>query len=199
MTRLPGSEAESDGEDAERISMDGLYRQYGPALRAFLARKGLGREDVADVIQETYYRIHQSGTIDEIEHPKSYLFRVANNLRLNLWRHRRISVEENALEISEVEIESDDPGPYRGIKGQQELAIVCSALEELAPKCRQAFVMNRFENMTFAEIAAVFDVSVSMVEKHISRAIAHIRKRLHAARPPLRHVRTNGGWPDGRT
>lgn len=187
-TGFAGSEAESEGEDRRR-KLDGLYREYGPGLRAFLLRNGLSREDVADIMQEAYCRIHQSGKVDEIQNPKAYLFRVANNLRINLQRHRVISVEEDALEISDLDVAGDEPGPYRGIKGQQEFAIVCAALEELPSRCRQAFVMNRFENMTNAQIAAEFDLSVSMIEKHISHAISHMRKRLEAVRPTLARAR----------
>jgi DNA-directed RNA polymerase specialized sigma24 family protein len=38
--------------------------------------------------------------------------------------------------------------------------------------------MNRFENMTYAQIAVELDLSVSMIEKHISHAIAYLRKSL---------------------
>jgi RNA polymerase sigma-70 factor (ECF subfamily) len=104
------------------------------------------------------------------------------NLRINAAKHQRISVEENAVDVSTVEVASDTPSAYRALEGEQELAIVRAAIEELPSKCRQAFVMNRFENMTFGEIAVELGVSVSMIEKHVSYAISHLRERVNASR-----------------
>lgn len=165
--------------------MDALYRKYSQALWRFLARQRLSQDEVADIVQETYYRIHQAGTVDSIRNPKAFLFRVATNVRLNQQKRRRGGFEEQPMDVGSMEIASEEPGPYRSFKGEQELAIVRAALEELPPKCREAFVMNRFENMTFAEIAAEQRLSVSMIEKHISHAISHMRKRLDAVRPAL--------------
>lgn len=184
---------QSDAGDAKRAFIDALYRKYSRALWKFLARQRLSRDEVADIVQETYCRILQAGNVDAIRNPKAFLFRVAHNVRLNKHKLRR-SVGQEPLDIDGIDIASDEPGPYRSFKGEQELAVVRAAFEELAPKCREAFVMNRFENMTFAQIAAELDLSVSMIEKHVSHALshmrkkvgeAHMRKRLNVERPAL--------------
>lgn len=177
--------AESEAGDVKRTLLDALYRKYSQALREFLARQRLKPDEVADIVQETYCRIHQAGKVDTIRNPKAFLFRVAHNVRLNKQKHCRSCGEDDALDISSIEIASDEPGPYRSFKGEQELAIVRAAFEELTPKCREAFVMNRFQNMTFAQIAIELSLSVSMIEKHVSFAISHMRKRLDEARPSL--------------
>lgn len=161
-----------------RTFIDALYRQYHRALRAFLARRSLNRDEVADVVQETYCRIHQAGAVDEIRNPKAYLFRVANNVWLNERKLRRHEMERAAPDLESLGVPADDPGPYRRVMGEQEFAVVRAALEELPRTCRAAFVMNRFESMTYPQIANELELSVSMIEKHISHAISHMRKRL---------------------
>lgn len=175
----------SDTDTQQRNLVDALYRKYHGALRRFLARKRLDREEVADIVLETYSRVYQHTSAAEIRNPKAFLFRVANNLWINAVKHRRIGVEVNAPDISTVEVASDAPSAYRALESEQELAIVRAAIDELPSKCRQAFVMNRFENMTFGEIAAELGVSVSMIEKHVSHAISHLRQKLNASRQPL--------------
>jgi len=162
----------------KRTFIDALYRQYHWALRTFLARRSLNREEVADIVQETYCRIHQAGNVDEIRNPKAFLFRVASNVWLNQRKLRRNEMERATHDLESLQVASEDPGPYRSVMGEQELALVRAALEELPPTCRAAFVMNRFENMTYPQIAGALQLSVSMIEKHISYAIAHMRKRL---------------------
>lgn len=48
-------------------------------------------------------------------------------------------------------------------------------IDSLPEKCRQVFVLNRFEDMSYKEISKQLDVSVKTVEAHISRALKHLR------------------------
>ena len=174
--------AEVEDPTRKRTLLDALYRKYNAALRAFLARHRLNRDEVADIVQETYCRVLKSGELETIRHPRAFLFQVASNVVLNAAKHRRSVGEDDALDVSSAEIVDEQPSPYRRLKAEQELAIVRAALTELAPKCREVFVLNRFENRSYSEIAEELDLSVSMIEKYVSQALAHLRKRL--AHPP---------------
>ena len=176
-------EAPEDGKK-EGISIDALYRKYSEALRRFLARRHVKRDEVADIVQETYCRVLKSGELQTIRHPRAFLFQVASNVVLNAAKHRRSVGEHDAIDVSSAEIVDESPSPYRRLKAEQELDVVRAALTELAPKCREVFVLNRFENRSYTEIAEELDLSVSMIEKYVSQALAHLRKRL--ANPPPR-------------
>jgi RNA polymerase sigma-70 factor (ECF subfamily) len=191
MTREPELAAETatgafEPSGARRKSVESLYLQYSQALRRFLSRGRLSQEEVSDIVQETYCRVHQAGRLDAIRNPKAFLFRVARNIRLNDLKHRRAGVEVEAADPATTDVASEDPGPYRTFQSQQELAVVRAALEELPPRCREAFVLNRFQGMTFTQIATELGLSVSMIEKHVSHAIVHLRRRLQQAQQPIR-------------
>jgi DNA-directed RNA polymerase specialized sigma24 family protein len=111
---------ETQPEDAvrKRTLIDALYSKYSQALRKFLVRRNVNREDVADIVQETYCRILKSGDVETIRHPKAFLFRVANNVLLNTEKHRRGGVEHNALDIKSIDIKGDEPSPYRVLKAE---------------------------------------------------------------------------------
>jgi RNA polymerase sigma factor (sigma-70 family) len=170
---------------SRRTFVESLYLEYSQALRRFLSRERLSQDEVSDIVQETYYRVHQSSRLDAIRNPKAFLFRVARNIRLNDLKHRQAGVEVEDSDPGHMNVASEEPGPCRSFQSQQELAVVRAALEELSPKCREAFVLNRFENMTFTQIAAELGLSVSMIEKHVSHAIVHLRNRLRQAQQPL--------------
>ena len=70
---------------------------------------------------------------------------------------------------------------YQVLKGEQELAIIRRAIAELNPTCRQVFILHRFGNATYGQIAERLGVSVSMIEKHVSAALAHLKSRLDEA------------------
>ena len=54
--------------------------------------------------------------------------------------------------------------------GKEAMAGVVAALKSLPPRSSEAFFLHRFEEMTYAAIAAHMGVSVSAVEQLISRA-----------------------------
>ena len=68
--------------------------------------------------------------------------------------------------------------PQLAAKEEQELAIIRQAIAELNPTCRQVFILHRFGNATYGQIAERLGVSVSMIEKHVSAALAHLKSRL---------------------
>jgi RNA polymerase sigma factor (sigma-70 family) len=171
--------AETQAEDArKRTLLDALYRKYSSALRKFLVRRHVRGEDVADIVQETYCRVIKSGDVESIQHPKAFLFQVANNVVRNAAKHRRHGVEDDAVDIDAIEVNDEGPSLYRRLKAEQELAVVRAALEELAPKCREAFVLNRFEHLSYSDIAGELNLSVSMIEKYVSQALSHLRARV---------------------
>ena len=176
--------AASDEGTTKDTSIEALYRKYSGALRRFLARHHLQRDDVADIVQETYCRVLKSGELQAIRHPRAFLFRVASNLVLNAAKHRRTAGEGVNIDVASADIADEQPSSCRRLEAEEELIIVRAALTELAPRCREVFVMNRFEDRSYSEIADELGLSVSMIEKYVSQALAHLRKRL--ADPPQR-------------
>ena len=168
----------SDAADAKRSLVDALYQKYSQALSRFLARQRIKPDEVADLVQETYCRIQQAADVGAIRNPRAFLFRVASNIRFNKRKRRRSTIEQDSLDIQSIDIPSEEPSAYRSFQGEQDLELVRAAFEELSDVCREAFVMNRFEGLTFVQIAARLEISVSMVEKHVAHAVSHMRKSL---------------------
>lgn len=179
------------GESTHRARfLETLYRQYARSLIRFISRQNVSREEAREIVQETYYRLQQVPDVETLESPRGYLFRTAINLVRDSKRQRRR--EHATLGACEpvtagvADVPSEAPTAYEVLKSQQELAIIRRAIAELSPTCRQVFVMHRFRGATYAQIAAHLGLSVSMIEKHVSQALAQLKMRLdeaHAAAP----------------
>jgi RNA polymerase sigma-70 factor (ECF subfamily) len=61
--------------------------------------------------------------------------------------------------------------------GKETLQDVLAALGELSERTRDIFVLYRIEKMKQHEIASLYGLSLSAVEKHVLRAITHLSKR----------------------
>jgi RNA polymerase sigma-70 factor (ECF subfamily) len=107
---------------------------------------------------------------------KSYLTMVIHNKCTNYLRDNRkfdqyILNIENLLE--EPEYDSADSMVENELKDK-----IDKAISELPEKCREIFVMNRYENHKYQEIADKLQISVKTVETQMSKALQHMRIRL---------------------
>lgn len=162
--------------------LEALYRQYAQPLLRFISRQNINHEEAREIVQETYCRLQQVPEIETVEFPRAYLFRTAINLARDSKRQRRRQYavadagDPGVPEMADVP--SEAPTAYQVLKAEQELAIIRAAIQELSPSCRRVFVMHRFENATYAQIAQRLGVSVSMIEKYVSEALVHLKARL---------------------
>lgn len=145
---------------------------YGPPLRRFLRRR-VGDAEAEEMVQEVFLAIHARRSADPIENPQGYLFRAARHLL-----SRRHAAFEQRFDEGDLYAGIDTSTPEQQLLDKDELRRTMVAIEALPPRARQAFVLHRFEEMTYAAIASEMRISLSAVRQLISRAIAQIAKEV---------------------
>lgn len=156
----------------EPLSIQEIIRCHHSALIRFLRRRLSVADDAEDVAQETYIRMMKYEGSSELNSPSAMLFRIALNVAKD---HGRSAVARHAsrhTELQEMEFISESPSAERELLASQTVELVLEVIEALPPKCRQVFLLSRASDMTYPEIATHCGISVKMVEKHISKAIA---------------------------
>lgn len=61
---------------------------------------------------------------------------------------------------------------------KQTEAEIHTIIQSLPAQCKEAFVLSRYENLSYREIAERMGISVNTVEKHIGKALQILRKGL---------------------
>jgi RNA polymerase sigma factor (sigma-70 family) len=180
------AEAASPAEGvSEPLSVPETIRRHHSALLSFLRLRLRISHDADDIAQESYIRMLQYEGSREIRSPSSMLFRIAINVANDLGRSemaRRASVQ---CSIDDVELVSELPSAEREIGACQELELLQAVIAQLSPKCREVFLLSRAQLMTYPEIALHCGISLKMVEKHISRALAVCTKKVRDAAEPV--------------
>ena len=74
----------------------------------------------------------------------------------------------------------EETSPERVLNSEQELNVVVDALQELSERTRDVFMLDRLEHLKHGEIAGLYGISVSAVEKHVAKAVAHLARRARA-------------------
>lgn len=162
--------------DVKNSLLSALTLHYGE-LVGHLTRKLGNAASAKDAAQDTYLRLQHVPAEIPIRSPRAYIFRVANNVAIDYLR----SETSRARYFTSAEIPEralDAPLADKVIDYRQRLAILEQAVAELPDKCREVFLMHKFDGFSHAEIAKELNISRSMVEKHVMKALAHCRDRM---------------------
>lgn len=163
-----------------RAAFDAALTRLQPDLLHFMRRHVRDMETAADLTQEALLRMLVYREAPDIACHASLMYRIAWNLLQEHWRmqRRRHASSHVSLDVMEPPL-ADAVSVEDIVDARRALHRLSSeALDALPPKCRKAFALHRAEGMTYPEIAAEMGVSVKMVEKHISRALAKCRTAL---------------------
>jgi RNA polymerase sigma-70 factor (ECF subfamily) len=145
-------------------------------LIAFARRRGGAAEDAEDIVQEAFGRFHRAGRALDAPDARPLLHVIVRNLLHDRRRARRDHGGRRlTAEEAELRLVDEAPTPDRTVGARQELAAVSHAIGALPPRCRDAFVMSRFEDLTYDQIADRLGVSVSAVEKHVTEALRRLK------------------------
>jgi RNA polymerase sigma factor (sigma-70 family) len=154
--------------------MDRLTRSFLEArddLLRFLKRRG--RSGAAeDIAQSAWLKLHERGGDPKSwQEPRAMLFTTAMNL--NIDAHRRETAAEKALakEAALQDVDGSGVDLEAQADAARRLERLSAALTELPPQCRQAFLLNRIEELSHAEIATRLGISTKTVQRHIERAL----------------------------
>lgn len=162
---------------ASQKQLEALAVAYRPALKRFFEKRVLEHADVDDLVQEVFVRLSRRSALDAIENVQGYLFETAANVLRDRIRRRAVRHAGDHVEYDEAVHTVEEFSPERVLLGKQMLADVVSAIQELPERTRTVFVLQRFEELSYGEIAKRLGISVSAVEKHMMKAIAHLAER----------------------
>lgn len=152
-----------------------LYRHHAAELHRYLVSQLRCEETAADLTHEVFVRL--SGRNQAMRNPLAFAYHVARNLVID--HHRRRLARPESDESQEYDdIPSTAPDPETIAVTRQCLQRVEDAIQRLPPQCRRAFVLNRFDGLSQAEVAEQMGISRQMAERHIAKALVHLRARL---------------------
>jgi RNA polymerase sigma factor (sigma-70 family) len=146
-----------------------FYRE----LLNFCAHTLQDRDAASDVVQETYARVIALGRSQAVAEPRALLYRVARNLLTDRHRRERMRDHESldALTGADCPHARRDLQPEEALDASQYTNAMLDVIDKLPARCREAFVLNRFEGLTHAEVASRMGISRNMVAQHVIRAV----------------------------
>ncbi len=156
---------------------DDIFRQHHSELCKIAYRK-VGDFHVAeDLVQELFMEFWNRKTkFSDIEKISNYLKRSislkCNDHLKSILKKENQVIRLDGLDIKDVSIQDDSEEENYLFKK------LIQHIELLPPKRKAVFILSRFDNRSYKEIATDLDISIKTVEKHISKALLQLRTLL---------------------
>jgi RNA polymerase sigma-70 factor, ECF subfamily len=174
--------------DDEPAAFEELVEQYQHRLVAVMNHLVGHPQEAEDLAQEVFLRVYRSR---KKYRPRSkfstWLFTIANNLALNTLRARQrkpvvpLPAQDSGPlgpRPAERLVPDHGTGPMQRVQNQELCQVIRRALDGLNDRQRMAVVLNKFEDMGYAEIAEVMGLTAKAVKSLLSRARENLRAAL---------------------
>lgn len=184
-------------EQDQRIS-EAVRRERG-RLRNFIRSRVRDEADAEDILQEVFYELVETYRLMKpVEQVSAWLFRVARNRIIDLFRKRKPETLESEISGTAEEGEtltledllpSPDGGPEAVYARTVLLEELDAALDELPEEQREVFVGHELEGRSFKDLAAETGVSINTLLSRKHYAVIHLRERLSEIYDEFRNER----------
>jgi RNA polymerase sigma factor (sigma-70 family) len=173
-------------EQDQRIS-DAVDREYA-RLRNFIRSRVVDPGETEDILQDVFSELVEAyRTMKPVEQVTAWLFKVARNRMIDLFRRRKRDAVRNeqpspaddaeTLQLEEM-LPSPDAGPEETFMRNVLVEELDAALDELPEEQREVFVAHELMGQSFKEIATETGVGVNTLLSRKHYAVLHLRERL---------------------
>lgn len=155
---------------------DYFFDKYYQGLCVYAYRLLKSETEAEDLVQDFFVRIlenHKHIFIDSSV--KSYFLRSVHNRCLDMLDHRKVKTTHERFRI--MMLKEDDLQEYPLLDSELTQQIE-KAIKKLPENIRGTFILNRFDGLSYQQIATQENVSVKTIEYRISKALTLLRKEL---------------------
>lgn len=149
--------------------------------------------DVDDIVSEALVRAYTTADYGRVDRGRSFLFAITRNLLTDLARRRAVVSFDLMADLENLAVVDEAPSPERVVSSREELRQLQRVVDTLPRQCRRVFLLRRIEEMPLARIAERLGLSVSTVEKHLSKAMAQLTRGM-TENDPVSEMSKGPAW-----
>ena len=159
-----------------------VYMSFYPKLVRFATVFVVDEDDAENIIQDLFLGLwERKDSLNCIENMNAYMYKLAKNKCLDHLKHKMVkdrfiadtqslyeqehSFKMQSLECFDIEQTSEE----------RVEKIVSRAIDLLPPKCREIFVLSRYDGLKYKEISDRLNISVNTVETQMCIALKKLR------------------------
>ncbi|WOH36504.1 RNA polymerase sigma factor [Thalassotalea fonticola] len=154
----------------KEVKLSDIFMGYRGKIRQIISRI-VKRDDIDDLIQETFLRTYQADLKKEIKYVRSYMLTTAKNLALNHIAKWDNKFNDSLEDFTESPVELKSCSFEENFESKERFLFFCRAIEQLPNSVRKCFVLKKVYGFSQKEIAQYLQLSESTVEKHIAKGL----------------------------
>jgi len=160
-------------KSGNKIAFESLFRKYYAPIAGFILKYVRDRDSAEEVAQDLFISFWENAPRLQITTSfKSYLYTSAKNYALNYIKKSATRDKYHQLAWDATESETEETDSTRSNSFNQ---LVNKALDTLPEKCREIFIMSKYEGLTYDEIAEYMGLSKKTVENQMGIGLRKIR------------------------
>ena len=160
-------------KNGDETAFKALFDRYYESLYRFFCRRGMDYPVAEDMAQDIFVRVWQKRNgLNPTKSIKSYLFQAgANEIGMHLRKKsvrdahaKDVQFQHNGRSISPTEFDQK--------------AYIEKTIQSLPEPLRHVFILHRYDELSYKEIAQLQGISIKTVESRMSKALKYLRKEL---------------------
>lgn len=160
-----------------RQGCETLFKRYYTNLCSHATRFVYSKEIAEDIVAEVFANFWQNRVYEKINTSyRAYLYKAVRYRSYNYIKFELNQTEtlQPSYTLSDIPaLQPDEILQFNDLAQKLDRTI-----QDLPPQCRKAFQLNRLEGKKYAQVAEELNITVSAVERLISRALAKLRTEL---------------------
>ncbi|WP_404339848.1 RNA polymerase sigma factor [Pseudoalteromonas mariniglutinosa] len=155
------------------------FTEVSGLIRQFVARI-VRRDDIEDIVQETFIKSYEADLKQNIEYTNSYMLKTAKHLALNhvaKWDNKysdELDESDEAQRLMKSVTLEDE------VTSKERFLFFCRVTEQMSPQVKKCFILKKVYGLSQKEIAAKMKLSESTVEKHIAKGLLHAMQAMQS-------------------
>ena len=161
----------------DQQTFEHIFHAYYSSLCSFAFGITGNHEDAKDIVNDCFLEFWNKRKSIEIKTSlKSYLYISVRNLAINHLKKNRKRVEYQTEQSYPFYKEEEITSQIERLQQFENLELrLKKSIDSLPPQCRYIFYLNRYELMSYKEIAKKLNLSVGTIKTQIARALKRIR------------------------
>jgi RNA polymerase sigma-70 factor (ECF subfamily) len=157
-----------------------LVSHWEKRVYNYLLRTVRNREDAMDLSQETFLKAYRHlPRLEAVERFPQWLFRIAHNEAISLYRRNRFAADG---EVPEESVGATVSVGGAALRPMELTLAVERALDGLSAEQREALILKVYQGFKFEEIAAILGSPASTIKSRVYTALDLLKKSLAPAR-----------------
>lgn len=168
----------------DKNAFESVFKTYYKHLCSYANQIVADLDISEEIVQEMFFQLWQKRDSLSIETSlKSYLFRSVHNSCLNHIKHNKVKQSYSQQILHE---NNDLLGSQYHMDDSKELLeLIGTAVEKLPTERKKVFIMIRYEDRKYKEVADILGISVKTVENQMGKAMKFLREELKEYFPAI--------------